>query len=156
MPNPSIADRLESLPLLSKPVLAELWRQLLKTNPPPRMRKELMIRVVAYRLQEQEFGGLSENSHRRILEFAKAVENNAKSAAFHRPAIKPGTRLIRQWQGQVHVVNVEDGNYEYRGARYDSLSEIARFITGTRWSGPFFFGLKPKPILSERPDELRF
>ena len=62
MPNPSIADRLESLPLLSKPVLAELWRQLLKTNPPPRMRKELMIRVVAYRLQEQEFGCLHDRS----------------------------------------------------------------------------------------------
>ena len=148
MPNPSMADRLESLPQLSKPALAELWRQLLKTSSPPRMRKELMIRVVAYRLQEQEFGGLSESSHHRVREFAKAIENNAKSAAFHRPAIKPGTRLIRQWKGQVHVVNVEDGNYEYRGSRYDSLSEIARFITGTRWSGPLFFGLKPKPIVS--------
>ena len=59
-----------------------------------------------------------------------------------RPAIKPGTRLIRQWKDQVHIVNVEEGNYEYRGARYESLSEIARLITGTRWSGPLFFGLK--------------
>jgi hypothetical protein len=59
-----------------------------------------------------------------------------------RPAIKPGTRLVRQWKEQVHVVEVETEGFEYRGVRYESLSEIARLITGTRWSGPLFFGLK--------------
>jgi len=58
------------------------------------------------------------------------------------PGIKPGTRLVRQWRGQVHVVNVEEKDFEYKGALYQSLSEIARLITGTRWSGPLFFGLK--------------
>ena len=62
-----------------------------------------------------------------------------------RPPIKPGTRLVRQWKEQVHVVEVEAEGYEYRGARYENLSEIARLITGTRWSGPAFFGLKAKP-----------
>ena len=61
-----------------------------------------------------------------------------------RPPIKPGTRLVRQWKEQVHVVEVETEGYEYKGTRYESLSEIARLITGTRWSGPLFFGLKDK------------
>jgi hypothetical protein len=58
------------------------------------------------------------------------------------PGLKPGTRLVRQWRDQVHLVNVEADGYEYQGARYQSLSEIARLITGTRWSGPLFFGIK--------------
>jgi hypothetical protein len=61
-----------------------------------------------------------------------------------RPPIKAGTRLVRQWKEQIHVVEVKTEGYEYRGARYENLSEIARLITGTRWSGPAFFGLKAK------------
>jgi hypothetical protein len=107
------------------------------------MRKELMLQFVAYRLQEREFGALSDSSYRRLRELASAIEANSNAPVSQRPAIKPGTRLIRQWKNQVHIVNVEEGSYEYRGARYQSLSEIARLITGTRWSGPLFFGLKP-------------
>ena len=144
MPNSCITNQLSSLPHLHKPALSELWRQLFKTDPPLRMRKELMLQFVAYRMQEQEFGALSDSSHRRLIELANAIEGNS-NAVSQRPAIKPGTRLIRQWKDQIHIVNAEEGNYEYRGARYDSLSEIARLITGTRWSGPLFFGLnKPK------------
>ena len=142
MPNSSITAQLSSLSRLDKPALTELWQQLFKTVPPLRMRKELMLQFVAYRKQEQEFGALSNSSYRRLREFASALEGNYNRPVSQRPAIKPGTRLIRQWKDQVHIVNVEEGNYEYRGARYESLSEIARLITGTRWSGPLFFGLK--------------
>jgi hypothetical protein len=146
MPNMSITDQLSSLRSLHKEALAGLWRGLFETDPPPRMRKELMLQFVAYRVQEQEFGLLSNRSRHRIGQLARAIEDNSKSSLPRTRPIKPGTRLIRQWKDQVHIVNVEEHSYEYRSTRYDSLSEIARLITGTRWSGPLFFGLKVKRI----------
>jgi hypothetical protein len=144
----NLSDRLLSLPNLRKQALSELWQQLYKTDPPDGLRKELMVQFLAYRMQEEEFGGLSDRSHRRLGELAKALEGNSNKAASFGQAVKPGTRLIRQWKDHVHVVNVEEGKYEYRGARYRSLSEIARLITGTKWSGPLFFGLKDKRVNS--------
>jgi Protein of unknown function (DUF2924) len=75
---------------------------------------------------------------------ADTLEADPDATISTRPAIKPGTRLVRQWQNQTHVVEIAAAGYEYRGARYESLSEIARLITGTRWSGPLFLGLKTK------------
>jgi hypothetical protein len=146
MPNMPITDQLSSLRSLQKEALAGFWRQLFETDPPARMRKELMLQFMAYRMQEQEFGSLSERSRRRLCQLAGSIESSSNTSISQKLAIKPGTRLIRQWKDQVHVVNAEEGNYEYRGARYESLSEIARLITGTRWSGPLFFGLKDKEI----------
>jgi hypothetical protein len=150
MPNLSITDRLSALPNLKKAALCELWQQVFKTDPPEELRKELMVQFLAYRIQEEEFGGLSNASHRHIRDLSSTLEANSNQCVSQRAIIKPGTRLIRQWQGQVHVVNVEEENYEYRGARYESLSEIARLITGTRWSGPLFFGLKDKTIKTSK------
>ena len=104
-----------------------------------------MVRFVAYRIQEQVFHSLSDRSHRHLRELANAIEPDSNIPGSPRLAMKPGTRLLRQWKNELHIVNVEQDNYEYRGARYESLSEIARLITGTRWSGPLFFGLKNKP-----------
>jgi hypothetical protein len=73
------------------------------------------------------------------------VEKDPAAEISAAPAIKPGTRLIRQWQDKTHVVTVKEQGYEYQGSLYQSLSEIARLITGTRWSGPLFFGLKSSP-----------
>jgi hypothetical protein len=112
------------------------------------MRKEVMIQFLAYRMQEQEFGGLSGGSHRRLRELSSALESNSTKSLSPGQTIKPGTRLIRQWKDQVHVVNIEERGYEYRGVRYESLSKIARLITGTRWSGPLFFGLKDKRVMN--------
>jgi hypothetical protein len=137
--NSSITDELSSLPDLDKPALSKLWRQLFLADPPDAIRKELLIQFLAYRLQEEEFGGPIEVTHRRLRELSSALEGDSASCG---QTIKPGTRLVRQWKDQVHTVNVEEGSYEYRGTRYESLSEIARLITGTRWSGPLFFGLK--------------
>lgn len=149
MPN-STVDRLSSLPDLSRVALCRLWQALFKTDPPRGIQKALMLQFVGYRLQEIETGGLNNDASRRLREVADAVASSSNAAVSNRPAMKPGTRLIRQWKGQVYVVNVEEGTYEYRGVRYDSLSEIARLITGTRWSGPLFFGLKNRP--SGRPE----
>jgi hypothetical protein len=144
MPDSSIAQRLASLPQLSKPALGELWQQLFSREPPPAMRKDLMLQIVAHRLQENTFGGLNDASCRRLRQLASAFEADPNAAVSTRPPVKPGTRFVRQWKEQVHVVEVETEGYAYKGARYKSLSEIARLITGTRWSGPLFFGLKHK------------
>jgi Protein of unknown function (DUF2924) len=149
MPNLAISDRLLTLPHSQKTTLLQLWRELFNTDPPMAMRKELLVQFLAYRLQENEFSELSDRSRRRIKELADSIDAPSKSGS-QKLAIKPGTRLIRRWKDQVHVVNVEEGDYEYRGARYESLSEIARLITGTRWSGPLFFGLKDRSIAAAK------
>jgi hypothetical protein len=139
-----IEDRLGRLPQLDKIELSKLWRKFFHRDPPNAMRKDLMVRVVGHRLQEEAFGGLSPASVRRLRELSKTFEANPDANLSSRPSIKPGTRLVRQWKQQVHVVDVEERGYAYKGALYESLSEIARLITGTRWSGPLFFGLKER------------
>jgi hypothetical protein len=150
VPNLSISDRLSSLPRLHKDALAKLWRDFFDADPPFQMRKELLVQFLAYRMQEQEFGPVSEGSRRRLCLLAKAIEGNSNLSSVRRPAIKPGTRLIRRWKDEIHIVDVEEGSYEYRCRRYDSLSEIARLITGTRWSGPLFFGLKGQAVKKQK------
>jgi hypothetical protein len=132
MPDSTVTQCLSSLPSSTKTALCDQWLQLFKKESPPAMRKDLMLRIIAYRLQEQEFGGLSDATRRRLRQLANAFEADATATVSTRPPIKPGTRLVRQWKERVHVVNVEAKSYEYKGARYESLSEIARLITGTR------------------------
>ncbi len=137
-----IAKRLADLPTLSRVALRDLWKQLFDASPPPKLRRNLMIPILAYRLQEQAFGSLSAGSGSRLRHLSRAFERDSDSTIPSALQIRPGTRLVRQWRDQVHLVNVEANGYEYQGARYRSLSEIARLITGTRWSGPLFFGIK--------------
>jgi hypothetical protein len=141
MPDP-IDQRLATLPKLSKTALGELWKELFSSSPPPQLRRPLMVPILAYRLQEQAFGSLNAAGRGRLRQLARAFETNTNSSISSIPSIRTGTRLVRQWGDQVHLVNVEASGYEYQGVRYQSLSEIARLITGTRWSGPLFFGIK--------------
>ena len=149
MPDP-ISQQLDSLSRLSKSGLRDLWKQLFRTAAPPHLRKDVIIPILGYRLQERAFGSLSADSRRRLRHLARAFEADPNVGIPSVPRIKPGTRLIRQWRDQVHVVTVEETGYEYKGGRYQSLSQIARLITGTRWSGPLFFGLKPKQAQKSR------
>jgi len=120
------------------------------------MLKCLMLRVISYRLQEQAFSGLSANSRRRLQDLAQQIESNPNTISATAPAVKPGTRLIRQWKERTHIVTVADKSYEYQGTQYASLSQIARLITGTSWSGPLFFGLKRNAsVLQGGQDEFR-
>jgi hypothetical protein len=144
MPDSAVTQSLSSLPSLNKAALHDLWRHFFKRDPLPEIRKDLLIQIVAYRLQEQELGGLNDACCRRLRSLAKEFEAHPTVAVSTRPPIKPGTRLVRQWKEQVHVVNVEVKSYEYKGGHYENLSQIARLITGTRWSGPLFFGVKFK------------
>ena len=141
MPNP-VEHRLTALPTLSKAALGDLWKHFFAATPPTQLRRNLMIPILAYRIQEQAFGSLSARAQQRLLDLSRAFEKGSDAALARAPRIRPGTRLVRQWGDRVHLVNVETNGYEYHGARYQSLSEIARLITGTRWSGPLFFGIK--------------
>jgi|ERR1035438_6124708 hypothetical protein len=141
----NLALTLDSLPTMSKDALSALWQQLFQSPPPHQLRRQLMVRILAYRIQEQEFRGLNPSARQRLRQMARALERDPAAEICAAPAFKPGTRLIRQWQDRTHIVTVEENGYEYQGSRYQSLSEVARLVTGTRWSGPLFFGLKSIP-----------
>jgi hypothetical protein len=144
-----VSEKLEGeIAVLPKMNIAQLqakWRRDLKEDPPPHIRKQLLVPLLAYKLQEQAYGGLKPEVKRRLRDLAASFHRDPTKAAkriAHPRQIKAGTRLIRQWNGQTHHVTVGEAGFEYNGKRYKSLSVIARIITGTRWSGPLFFGLK--------------
>jgi hypothetical protein len=139
-----IADFLKALPEMNRTALCQQWQERFNKPAPDGVRKELLVRMLAYRAQEQAFGGLSARSRRRLDEMAAAISSDPKTAIANMVRAKPGTQLIRSWQGKTHTVTVQESGYQYDGRRYRSLSEIARHITGTQWSGPLFFGLKPR------------
>jgi hypothetical protein len=125
---------LRNLPRLSRQSLAEQWGALYGAPPPARTSRQLMIRAIAYKLQEQVHGGLSPATRRLLLGDADSANKVPRVA-------RAGTVFVREWQGVTHQVSVIESGVIYRGQRYRSLSEVARRITGARWSGPRFFGL---------------
>jgi hypothetical protein len=137
-----IRTQLHQLPRLPKPELRALWQDLFARPAHPRLRRNLMIPILAYRLQEKAYGGLKSSTHKRLQKLAVELKQNCQAPPPVAPQLKAGTKLLRQFQGEMHEVLVGDEGFEYRGKRYQSLSEIARQITGTRWSGPVFFGVK--------------
>lgn len=124
--------------------MLHLWTELFKREAPSQVRRELLVRILAYRIQEVAHGGLSAATKRRLAELARRFAANPNAEIPGGPKIKPGTRLLREWKGRTHNVTVVEQGYEYSGKRYTSLSQIARLITGTRWNGPLFFGLRPR------------
>ena len=128
---------------LDNPALRQHWRELYGSHPPARMSRELLIQAIAYRIQERMFGGLSRGARTRLAAAQEAAAGARPSRAKTQHQVKPGTRFLREWQGRTHEVTATtDGRFFFRDSTYRSLSEIAREITGTRWSGPAFFGLK--------------
>src|SRR5207302_682790 len=103
---------------------------------------ELMVPILAYRMQEREYGGLSNSARRRLKEIAASLGHTRPSLPETDSAPQTGTRLVRSWRGELHEVLATGSGYHYRGRSYSSLSKIAREITGTRWSGPAFFGVR--------------
>ena len=121
--------------------LRERWKSLYGKEPLGHISRSLMIRAIAYRLQERAFGGLKPSTQ-RVLDRIGAGRSEATLEPVPKRRASTGTVLIREWRGVSHRVTVLDHDVVYRGRRYKSLSEVARAITGTRWSGPLFFGLK--------------
>jgi len=135
-----IAHRLAPLQTLDLAGMRREWRRLYRAEP-PRMSRDLLMRALAYRIQEIAFGGLSKATQRRFAALASAFESDGRIAAPRQPRIKPGARLVREWHGRTHTVVVTADGLEFEGRLYRSLTCIAREITGARWSGPRFFGL---------------
>ncbi len=140
--------RLADLP---RPELARRWQAIYGAPPPPGIKRPLLERAVAWHLQAKAFGGLSA-SHLRTLRSSMPCQCgpavDGRMAITSRPpvlpprsSLRPGARLVREWHGHSHVVDVTQGGFVWSGRKYASLSAIAREITGTRWSGPRFFGL---------------
>ena len=102
----------------------------------------LLRRRLAYELQARTLGDLSAEIKRRLRRLYQSFNANPQHKPMPRRPLKPGLVLTRTWQGVLHQVQVTDQGFDYRGERFASLSEVARRITGTRWSGPLFFGLK--------------
>ncbi|MBI5121301.1 MAG: DUF2924 domain-containing protein [Rhodospirillales bacterium] len=143
MTDNAVLARLAALKQTPTPELKTLWRELHGKEPPPYNRRFLESRL-AYRIQELAYGGLKPETVRRLEELAEDLDGGnvlkRKQPASNRPI--SGTRLVREWQGVDHQVTVLDEGFEYQGRPYKSLSAIARAITGTRWNGLIFFGLK--------------
>lgn len=137
-----VQNRLMLLPRMSKAQLLALWEQLFTTPPPRKVRRDLLVRLLGFRIQEQAYSRLSPATRKTLDELARKFESNPNVELLGAPRIKPGTCLIRDWRGQSHRVTVLRNGYDYAGKHYPSLSRIARLITGTRWSGPLFFGLR--------------
>ena len=138
----AFARQLAELESANTAELRARWERTYKHPTPKRASRDLLLRLVAYRLQERAEGGLSKSTRRRLAKLAGLSGENREAMSLHRVRLKPGSRLIREWRGEVHRVTVLDGGFDYRGTHYASLSRIARTITGARWSGPLFFGLR--------------
>jgi hypothetical protein len=136
-------EALSRLPELDLGKLRQRWRNLYKAEASPHLSRELLMRAVAHRMQELALGSLRPEPRRQLLRIAQQFKESGEATIRARPGLKPGTRLVREWQGRTYEVLVLDGGFSWQNTRYRSLSAIARKITGTAWSGPLFFGLKP-------------
>lgn len=138
----NVLARVAALPQMPMPELAVMWEELFQSKP-PKYNKPYLVKRLAYRLQEIAYGIDSGIIEKRLEQYAKESlsENLRKERGkgIHMPVT--GTKLVRIHNGLEHRVTVLDKGFEYNGAHYRSLTQIAREITGTNWSGPMFFGL---------------
>lgn len=144
-----LAGQLARLPRLDRPQLADLWRELYNIEPPFKIGAEFLRMACAYRLQERLHGGLKPATHRYLIKVAEEVAAGKKGIT---PplVIKPGTRLIRQWHGTTYEVTVIPGGVLLNGEQLKSLTQAASRITGSKRSGPKFFGLLSSKLQEER------
>ncbi len=139
----TVLNQLAALQSMSIDELKVRWGELYDEAPPDMGQKFLRKRL-AYRIQEIYYGGLTKTDTDRIDKINKAIEReeiNSKKCK----RVLPGTRFIREWNGNEYEAIAREDGFEYKGQVYSSLSAIAREITGTRWNGLIFFGLKKRP-----------
>lgn len=133
---PSVEEEVTALATMSPAQLRERWKQVTGAVV-PKVSPSLLRLALAYELQAKAYGGLSRKTQQRLAQMATAKTRTQD--------VRPGMRLVREWAGTVHVVDVDESSViHWNGRAWGSLSEVARAITGTRWSGPAFFGLKRK------------
>ena len=143
IPDPKDLRRaLAELSLLDSEALNDRWRALYGGDPPARFRRGLMIRALAYRLQEQALGELKPATRRLLQRIAGDARAGRPISVEPKHQVKPGAVLIRDWHGTKHQVTVLKDGFMFKGRRLQSLSKVAFEITRTHWSGPLFFGLR--------------
>lgn len=138
----ALNSQLSALPEMTVPALRAEWRRLYHSQPPKLLRRDLLRLGVAWKLQERVLGGLSTTTKRQLAELTRTMSENSDLAKVRTTTLKPGARVVREWNGETHEILVVEDGFEWKGKTWRSLSAIARVMTGTQWSGPRFFGLK--------------
>jgi hypothetical protein len=149
--NDAVAHELTQLAHASIANLRARWRAEFRSEPPPGFGPDLLRRSLAYRLQEQAYGKLPAATQRELDRLVAHYEKNPRGRFVAPRRIKPGAVLVRDWKGKSHRVTVLKQGFGYNETTYTSLSEIARTITGTRWNGPRFFGLRSARKVDAQP-----
>ncbi len=133
-----LQQQIEALEELPRDELVSRWLKMHGSLPPKSMNNPMLVRSGAYQLQAKRFGGLKSATHKALL---AVVNGETHKPQMPKPELKPGMRLMREWHSRTHQVEVLEKGFEWQGEVYSSLSSIAKAITGTKWSGPRFFGL---------------
>jgi hypothetical protein len=139
-----ILGEIKDLEAADVPTLKAKWKSLLKREPPKFAKRWFLTQVLAWEIQARAFGGLKLSVHRKLMAFGAPNGNTTAKIMNQVIKLRPGVKLVRSWRGVTHEVMVTEDGYLWQGRSFDSLSTIARQITGTRWSGPLFFGLKKR------------
>ena len=152
----SLEDEIAHLRDLDLKGLRARWKSVLRRLPPPHLPRHLLFAVLAYRLQADELGDIEPDTVRLLKQIGTSgatVDAARLTSEFdrRRTKLKPGTILMREWNGRPHRVMVVDEGFAWNGKTYDSLSKIALSITGTKWNGPRFFGLRDKISAEVKP-----
>jgi len=141
----AVEGALSALEAMDGKALRERWREVYGTEPPPKIKSGLLRLAVAYRIQERAFGGLKPASKRLMQARAEAARTGSAEAINPTRRIPrrltPGTQLMREWNGTTQLIDVLDDGFRWKDKTYRTLSAVAVAITGTKWSGPKFFGL---------------
>lgn len=129
-----VTEEVRALEGLGLEALRDAWRR--RYGDPPRIRSsDFLARLLAWRIQAEAFGGLDRELKAQLLR---------KGAALMGPELRPGVQLEREWKGRTEIVAVVDGGFRWRGQTFSSLSKVAHAITGVKWNGPRFFGLRER------------
>ena len=147
----AVEAELDQLPTMPIVQLRVRYRELIRTDPPQAYGPDLLRRSIAYRIQEKAYGGLPPPVQRQLDQLIKAYATKPTGKLVLPPRIKPGSILVRQWKSKSHRVTVMADGFAFDGQIYSNLSEIAQTITGTRWNGPRFFGLRVKQEIRQPP-----
>jgi hypothetical protein len=143
----SVLAQIAALAKASLPELRAQWRDLFGKEAPG-INRAYLERRIAYRLQGLAYGGLSDATRMKLDALAKTADKGSSARTRARAQDRPiaGTKLLRVWQGVEHSVTVLQTGYDYQGRSFASLSAVARHITGSRWNGPAFFGLRDQRL----------
>ena len=140
--DPAVEAELDRLPTMPIADLRKRYHELFRTEPPKAFGPDLLRRSIAHRIQEKAYGGLSASTRRLLDQLVKAATAKPDGRLELPRRIKPGSELVRTWKGKSYRVMVMADGFAHDGKTFASLSEIASEITGTRWNGPRFFGLR--------------